>query len=740
MTREQYVDSRYETYFHEELSTALVVGPVFLLCPIALDYFAAPQHFRAFLAYRLAAFGVLCVLYLANRRQAGTGRQVAISLVALSTVTVMLSAMTFAFRGHQSPYAMGIVVLLILGFGFVPLPFRFALPAGLLMYAVYGLPIVLFDTITDVPAMLSTNVLMLSCLGALLLLRYFNEKRLLGEFGLHYEVEQYKSNLELLVAERTALLSNTVGRLEAEVEERRRVERELRTSTDDLRASRSLYEQVVSMISDTVWRYEVDAAGGFVDSYISPVAERMLDLPEGTLNHDFERYFSQVHPEDLPVVEQALMGGIRSRAKDVNVEYRLRRRNGDELWVRSSGSAHVGFGGNVLAIGTTSDITQRKAVEAERLKRQKLEAVGTLAGGIAHDFNNLLQGVFGYISLARMFENDRGKRTAALEQAENALQLSVKLSNQLLTFSKGGLPVKKVVDLRPVVEVYAKFGLSGSNSVLRASVSDELWQVEADDGQIGQVIQNMVLNAAQAMPGGGTVELACRNVPVDGAQPANVPRPVRYVQIAITDTGTGIPGGDLELIFDPYFTTKEKGSGLGLATSYSIVRNHNGWIDVKSSPGNGTTFFINLPAAEASARGASLKAGAPAATPPGRVLVMDDDPHICDVAGELLRELGHDVVLAAEGGEAVAKYVAARESGAPFTAVILDLTIRGGMGGEETIRRLRQFDPAVKAIVSSGYSDDSVIANYAEHGFRAFLRKPYHLDELRDILTTFTTA
>jgi CheY-like chemotaxis protein len=264
--------------------------------------------------------------------------------------------------------------------------------------------------------------------------------------------------------------------------------------------------------------------------------------------------------------------------------------------------------------------------------------------------------------------------------------------------------------------------------------------VEADDGQIGQVIQNMVLNAGQAMPEGGTVEITCRNVLVNNTEPANGPRQARYVQITITDDGTGILKDDLDRIFDPYFTTKEKGSGLGLATSYSIIKNHHGWIDVRSRPGKGTTFVIHLPAVAASVQGALLEPEAPAPAPAGRVLVMDDEPHILDVAGELLRALGHDVVLAADGSEALEKYTAARESGAPFTAVILDLTIRGGMGGEETIHRIRQLDPDVRAVVSSGYSDNAVISNYAEHGFCAFLRKPYHLDELRDILARVMTA
>ena len=304
------------------------------------------------------------------------------------------------------------------------------------------------------------------------------------------------------------------------------------------------------------------------------------------------------------------------------------------------------------------------------------------------------------------------------------------LTSQLLTFSKGGKPARKLVDLRPTIENAVKFALSGSRVGCELSLSDDLWPVEADEGQIGQVIQNIVLNAEQAMPLGGCVTISARNVPASHAAGLPRPAPDGVVEISVRDQGMGIPPEHLQRVFDPYFTTKEGGSGLGLATSYSIVRNHDGAIGVRSEPGKGSTFTVWLPASLAAQEPAASPRSVP---PPGRdrVLVMDDEEMVRDVAGALLRALGHETAFAEDGTAAIEQYAAAQAAGKPFDVVILDLTIRGGMGGAETLQKLLEIDPAAKVVVSSGYSDDGVVAAFEQHGFRAFLKKPYNLDELR---------
>lgn len=385
-------------------------------------------------------------------------------------------------------------------------------------------------------------------------------------------------------------------------------------------------------------------------------------------------------------------------------------------------------------IETINDITEKYLLEEERLKTQKLESIGTLAGGIAHDFNNLLQGVFGYISMAKMTLDDREKAQAMLEQAEEALHLSVNLTTQLLTFSKGGKPLTKLINLKPVIDNAVKFALSGSSTDYRLDLAADLWPVEADEGQLAQVIQNIVLNANEAMAGSGTVYIKAGNLDRSAAAALSFSAGRRFVRIDVQDSGTGIPGQNLPKIFDPYFTTKQKGSGLGLATSYSIIRNHGGEIEVKSELNKGSLFTLYLPAAEQCAQEEKPVAAAPAVARSGRILLMDDEDLVRKVAAEMVAALGHQVESARDGQQAIALFRQARDAGNPYDLLILDLTIKGGMGGEEALQKIRELDPTVKAVVSSGYADNPVVAHYLDCGFTAFLNKPYKLAALKDCL------
>jgi PAS domain S-box-containing protein len=435
-------------------------------------------------------------------------------------------------------------------------------------------------------------------------------------------------------------------------------------------------------------------------------------------------------PEEAPASAAAFLSHAEGRVH--TTERTLRRRDGSTVRM-SITSVPMEFEGTPCLVGFFTDITERRLLEEERLRAQKLESIGTLAGGIAHDFNNLLQGVFGYLSMARLSLDDREKSLAMLEQAEKALHQSVNLTSQLLTFSKGGKPVRRRLDLRPAIENAVKFALSGSRVTAVVRCDEDLHPVEADEGQIGQVVQNLVLNAEQAMPLGGPIEITARNVPASRAPELTPAAGAGLVEITVADQGTGIPAAHLPRIFDPYFTTKEKGSGLGLATSYSIVKNHDGAIAVRSELGKGSAFTVHLPAA-APAPAARPVEKAPPPLARRRVLVMDDEELVRSVAAQLLGVLGHEVALAPEGAAAIALYAAARAAGTPFDVVILDLTVRGGMGGEETARRLRELDPDARVVVSSGYSDDEVAAGFRERGFRSFLQKPYSVDDLKRVL------
>lgn len=446
-------------------------------------------------------------------------------------------------------------------------------------------------------------------------------------------------------------------------------------------------------------------------------------------------YNDLIDLEDKQAVWDAVQKSVQQKQK-FTMNYRIRTADGRKKWVWEQGQGVFSEAGDLLALeGFIIDVSERRLLEEERHRAQKLESVGTLAGGIAHDFNNLLQGIFGYISMAKLTIDQKEKALAMLEQAEKAMHQSVSLTSQLLTFSKGGKPVKKVLALQPIIENAVKFSLSGSRVNHTISFADDLPMVEADEGQIMQVVQNIVLNADQAMPEGGTIAITARNVAVHGPGiPAGL-APGDYVSLAVQDSGVGIPERYLTKIFDPYFSTKEKGSGLGLATSYSIIKNHGGVIDVSSAPGKGTIFTVYLPATRAARHktGPSAAAGRTVGRT-CRVLVMDDEQLVRVVAGELLRELGHEVEFAEHGDAAIGKYRLAKAEGRPFDLVILDLTIRGGKGGAETLRELLKIDPGVKAVVSSGYSDNAETADYKAHGFRAFLKKPYDMRELGRVL------
>ncbi len=479
-----------------------------------------------------------------------------------------------------------------------------------------------------------------------------------------------------------------------------------------------------------VWRWDYRENKRYLDD----LACQLLGIDPVKFTGTFEEILLTVHPEDHEKIKAAL---ARTVEQDIPYElsYRVIWPDGSVHYITVRGRLVRDDKGQPSKInGILWDITDQRILEEERLKTQKLESIGTLAGGIAHDFNNLLQGIFGYISIAKLTFDQKEKSLAMLTQAEKALHQSVNLTAQLLTFSKGGKPAKKVFALRPLIENSIAFALSGSRVNYEIVIDENLRAVEADEGQIGQVIQNIVLNADQAMPLGGMIEVSARNMPATAIVP---PTDLQgdFVEISIRDQGTGIPPEHLARIFDPYFTTKEKGSGLGLATSYAIIKNHGGLIRVQSEVGKGTTFFIYLSASSINVDEPKSQTR-PTVVRNARILVMDDDEMIREVAGELLTVLGHDVAFAQTGEAALETYRAAREAGRPYDVVILDLTIRGGMGGLETLRKLSEIDPDVKAVVSSGYSDDAALSNYRDQGFRAFLKKPYNLIDLQITLNS----
>jgi PAS domain S-box-containing protein len=371
------------------------------------------------------------------------------------------------------------------------------------------------------------------------------------------------------------------------------------------------------------------------------------------------------------------------------------------------------------------DITERRKAEAERNRLEKLDSLGVLAGGIAHDFNNILTAILGNISLARL-EDGRGSAERLLLEAEDACRRATGLTRQLLTFAKGGAPVKEAFTLPEFLRESVDFALRGTGVRTEFVLEASLPPVNADRSQLAQVVHNIVLNAAQAMGGAGSIWIRARRELTAADGPAGLETGL-YARVEIQDSGPGIPPDVLEKIFDPYFTTKPGGTGLGLCVSQSIMRRHGGILLVDSPPSRGAIFTLFLPLTDVKPPPPAIPS-APAEPGQGRLLIMDDEPSVRQTSARLFQRLGYQVTLASTGEEAVRLYREAQQAAQPFGAVILDLTVRGGMGGRETLTHLQALDPAVRAIVSSGYAENEALQDYRAHGFKATLPKPYSVD------------
>ena len=465
-------------------------------------------------------------------------------------------------------------------------------------------------------------------------------------------------------------------------------------------------------------------------TYANPAAAHMSGYTRDELMS--MGFWSVVHPDYLDLVRER--GTARAHGKDPPTPYEIKivGKSGEERWLEIMGTPLV-IDGTLSVLGTGIDITYRRRAEEEMLRTQKLDSLGILAGGIAHDFNNIMTTILGNLSLARNQLRRKKDPASAMDHmlnAEKAVLSARHLTQQLLTFSKGGEPVTEPVDLELVLRETCALALSGSAVDAVYEIPEGLVAVDADLGQVTQVVSNLVINSMQAMPDGGTIRIVARNMDLE---PGMFPglEAGRYVEFRVIDEGLGIPEENISRVFDPYFTTKPGGTGLGLSASYSIVKKHEGLIAMESLEGRGTTVRVILPASENPSR--RLETLPPSnTTGTGRILVMDDDDSVRGVAMKLLEDSGFTSVGASDGSEALRLYQESMDPDADtFDAVILDLTVPGGMGGKETISRMRELDGEVKALVSSGYSNDPILSDYHKHGFDGVVAKPYSEEELR---------
>ncbi|MBW6521255.1 MAG: PAS domain S-box protein [Desulfoarculaceae bacterium] len=411
-------------------------------------------------------------------------------------------------------------------------------------------------------------------------------------------------------------------------------------------------------------------------------------------------------------------------------------RDGRERKIADSGAPIRDRKGRIIGVVLVfRDVTEKSRMEEELRKVKKLESIGVLAGGIAHDFNNILTAILGNINLALLDDDIRDETRKLLTEAEKASIRAKGLSRQLLTFSKGGEPVKEASSIAEVIRDSADFVLHGSKVTCIYSLPDDLWLVDIDKGQMSQVIQNIIINARQAMPEGGTIRIDCKNVESSQAAPgASLSSTGKYIKIDISDSGIGIPANLIDRIFDPYFSTKEAGSGLGLAITHSIISKHDGSISVQSKQGEGTTFTLYLPISIRKQQQKKSEEVMERTAHKAKIMIMDDEKLIREVTSAMLNLLGHEVIPAKDGKEAIELYRQHQDAGDPIDIIIMDLTIPGGMGGKLAIQEIHAINPEAKVIVSSGYSNDPVMAHCQDYGFIAALVKPFQLQDISEAL------
>jgi len=545
---------------------------------------------------------------------------------------------------------------------------------------------------------------------------------------LAHELAEMNASLEQKVLERTILLQSSNEQLLREINERERAEAALAAETERLSITlRSIGDGVIT----------TDIAGTIV--LLNPAAEHLTGWAQeqalGRPLHDIFSIIDEKTGEPCPNLAEEV---LQDDGFVDPVRYSiLRAKDGAERIITESGAPILDKEGRVLGVVLVfRDMTEKRKLEEELIRADKLESMGLLAGGIAHDFNNVLTAIIGNLALAKLSLHEEQDVLQILDEAEKASLRATNLTQQLLTFSKGGLPIKKLCSIKNLIKEWVEFSSRGSNIRPVFFIQDDLWPANIDEGQINQVINNLIINACQAMERGGLLEIHAKNMDNTETNTEQIlhMEKGKYIEIAVKDQGLGITEEHLQKIFDPYFTTKEKGSGLGLFTAYAIIKKHHGYLRVDSEVGIGTTFYIYLPATEVDLS-ASQDRQASDLVGTGKILVMDDEEMIREMTRALLERFGYEVELAKDGIQALEIYQQASHAGRPFDAILLDLTIPGSMGGKETVRALHEFDPAAKAIVVSGYSNDPILAEYHHYGFCGYLVKPYPSQELLRVLS-----
>ncbi len=592
---------------------------------------------------------------------------------------------------------------------------------------VFGLDAVMGDTPAETVLSVNGKAVPLSIAGKTM---YDNDGEVLGTVVTMRDISE-RVDAEMALRESHCLLEERV---------RQRTE-ELRHAYAELADERERLATTLRSIGDGVITSDLQGSIVFLNKAAEALTGWSTQEATGQPVRDVLNITSRNDRlKALDLVNETIASGMRT---ELSTPVRLKTRNGDEKIIDDSTAPIKNYDGVVIGVVIVfRDVTEKEKLEEELFRAKRMESIAVLAGGIAHDFNNLLTGINNNLFMCKMAAHNNSDVVGIVNKSEVEILRAQQLAMQLLTFAQGGEPILAICSPRALVEESIGFFMSGSDSAYDLQFDTDLMNIRMDRGMMEQALSNLIVNAEQAMPGGGTVFVSAHNAIIDEKRvdrekqiPVHVP-PGTYVRINVRDNGTGIPEDIRDKVFDPFFSTKGSGRGLGLSIAQSIIRKHGGAITIEPGVDKGTSFLLYLPAIEASAP--EQVDVAQARLPDfedgggGKILLMDDEKTIRQTTGKILEMMGYRVATAADGNEAVALYHNAFTSGAPFDLVILDLTVPGGMGGRECLKRLVEIDPEVNAIVSSGYSTDAVMAKYVEYGFRGVLRKPYAVESLQE--------
>jgi len=485
-------------------------------------------------------------------------------------------------------------------------------------------------------------------------------------------------------------------------------------------------------IPATLYQYYVKDSGESGFYYISDSSEQIFGL-SNNLDDFFERFSSHVSPDYKNDFLESIEYSVKNKIS-WEFEGLFTKDSGEALWFRCMANP-VCLKGEVVYYGIGINITEKMKYLQLSERARKLDSLALLAGGIAHDFNNILGGIFGYIEMARNYSRSDRVVSGYLDSAMQIFDRTKALTGQLLTFAKGGEPVKKCGSISQTLIEVTRFIMNGTDHLYEFSFPEDLNLCDFDSEQLGQAFESIITNAVQAMPAGGSLHVSAENISIPKKKESFL-KPGKYVKIIIKDSGAGIPGEVMPKIFDPFFTTKKKSKGMGLPTTHSIISKHKGCIEVDSAPGKGTAFYIYLPASEKETETKASR-NLPEHIGKGNILLMDDEVFIRETVGEMLKIMGYNVFKVTEGNEALNTLEKEIKKGINFTAIILDLTIQNGMGGKETMSKIREMGIKTPAFASSGYSDDPVISTPEEFGFTDSLRKPYRMEDLSALLNYY---